>query len=102
MSRVLQQKHSWGRRSYSRRGQVERSGAVGHPGEGHRDRCRPSARGPRGPEGGGACAQGAVQSPAGQVLLQEGCPVVYHPVLQKVARPVSPPSPMQPFSHHSE
>ena len=75
MSRVLQQKHSQERKSYSREGQWRGSGS-GPPGVLQRQTFlqRPSEKGPRGLEVGRACVQGVVRSPTGQTLLQEGCP----------------------------
>lgn len=80
----------WGKGGLLRVGQPERFGVVGRPWAGCRRRCTIS----QGLEGSGACAQGVVQSPAWQALLQEGWPVASRPVLQEVPRPVSPPLPV--------
>ena len=103
VSRVLQQKHSQERKSYSREGQRRGSGS-GPPGGLQRQTLlqRPSEKGPRGLEVGRAYVQGAVQSPAGQTLLQEECPAA--PTLSCRRRQgrchLLPP--LLPVSHHSE
>lgn len=91
----LQQKHSQGR-SYPRWCRWRGRGGGGPWRDTETDRgFQRGVLGVRdGPRGG--------PEPARQALLQEGSPMASHPVLHKVPRLVSPPSPLLPFSHHPE